>query len=122
MTDIATSGSDAATTILRPGWGGEVNATVKTLLSLGGLYALAALAARPWMEVWGATGDERRRPLSGDELVADANEQTHAITIDAAPAAVWPWQCKWAKAVPASTATIASSASSAPRSGRQEQK
>jgi hypothetical protein len=68
-----------------------VNASVKTLLSLGGVYALAALAARPWMERSGATGDERRRPLSGDELVADANEQTHAITIDAAPAAVWPW-------------------------------
>jgi hypothetical protein len=66
-------------------------ARAKTLLSLGGVYALAATAARPWMERWGSTVDERTRPLVGDELVADANEQTHAITIDALPAAIWPW-------------------------------
>jgi hypothetical protein len=54
-------------------------------------YALSALAARPWMERWGSTAEERRLPLAGDELVPDAEQQTHAITIDAPPEAVWPW-------------------------------
>ncbi len=35
---------------------------------------------------------ERERPLAGDELLADAHaELTHGITIDARPAAIWPW-------------------------------
>jgi hypothetical protein len=63
----------------------------KALLTLAGVYALAAVVARPWMERWGSTAAERGRALPGDDLVADANEQTHAIMIDAAAAAVWPW-------------------------------
>ena len=54
-------------------------------------YALGALAARPWMDRWGSTPQERRLPLAGDELVPDAEQQTHAIAIDAPPEAVWPW-------------------------------
>jgi hypothetical protein len=41
---------------------------------------------------WGATEDEKKRPLPGDEIVPNAaNQTTNAITIDAAPEAVWPW-------------------------------
>jgi hypothetical protein len=39
-----------------------------------------------------ATGDERRRPLYGDELMRHAKATlTHAITIKAPREAVWPW-------------------------------
>jgi len=41
---------------------------------------------------WGARPDEVARKLPGDELLADAGVvSTRAITIDATPAAVWPW-------------------------------
>jgi hypothetical protein len=37
-------------------------------------------------------GDEERRPLPGDALLADAKGRwTHAITIHASPAEIWPW-------------------------------
>jgi hypothetical protein len=39
-----------------------------------------------------ATMEERRRPLPGDECIAAAADTlTHAVTIAAPPAAVWPW-------------------------------
>jgi hypothetical protein len=50
---------------------------------------------------YGATGAERARRLPGDELVAHADVQTdHAATIEAPPAAVWPWlvQMGWGRA------------------------
>jgi hypothetical protein len=65
--------------------------TARLVIALGGAYALGAAAVRPWMDRWGSTADERSRPLPGDELVPDAEQQTHAITIDAPAAAVWPW-------------------------------
>lgn len=68
-----------------------MNARAMASLTLGGVYALAATAARPWMERWGSSSEERARPLPGDELVADADQQTHAITITAPPEEVWPW-------------------------------
>jgi hypothetical protein len=41
---------------------------------------------------WGATPDEVARVLPGDELLATADiVSTRAVTIDAPPAAVWPW-------------------------------
>jgi hypothetical protein len=41
---------------------------------------------------WGATDEEAARRLPGDELLEDADVvSTRAITIDAPPAAVWPW-------------------------------
>lgn len=43
-------------------------------------------------ETWGATNDEAREPLAGDDLVANARLiATRAITIDAPPSAVFPW-------------------------------
>jgi hypothetical protein len=57
--------------------------------ALAGAYATVA---RPLMLHWGATCDELREPLPGDELVPDPLIQsTRAVTVDAAVEAVWPW-------------------------------
>ena len=41
---------------------------------------------------WGATAEEARARLPGDELLADADGvATRAITIEAPASAVWPW-------------------------------
>ncbi len=41
---------------------------------------------------WGATDDEVHRSLPGDDLVPHPMlETTHAITIKASPAEIWPW-------------------------------
>jgi hypothetical protein len=41
---------------------------------------------------WGATAAEAERTLPGDELLADPDAvSTMAITVDAAPADIWPW-------------------------------
>jgi hypothetical protein len=60
------------------------------------LAALGSLAYplffRRWCLTWGARPGEVSRKLPGDELLADADlVSTRAITIDAPPAAVWPW-------------------------------
>ena len=67
--------------------------------TLGGLAALLAtgasaywFAVRPWHLRWGATDEEIARPLPGDDLIPDAKlSSTHAITIHASPAEIWPW-------------------------------
>lgn len=47
---------------------------------------------RPAMLDWGATDAERRMRLPGDEIAEDLmSHHTKAVTINAAPAAVWPW-------------------------------
>jgi len=47
---------------------------------------------RPWRQRWGATDDEVRRPLPGDEEIPKPTIQsTRAITIAAPPQDVWPW-------------------------------
>jgi hypothetical protein len=59
------------------------------VMAIGGVVSLALheLGRR-----WGATRDEVRRPMPGDDIVSHAKGQTtHAITIDAAPERVWPW-------------------------------
>ena len=49
-------------------------------------------AIRPWHLRWGSTDDEVDLPLPGDDLVANAKlKATHAITINASPAQIWPW-------------------------------
>jgi hypothetical protein len=45
-----------------------------------------------WRTRWGATPDEIALRLPGDELVPTPTwSYNHAVTIDAPPAAVWPW-------------------------------
>jgi hypothetical protein len=47
---------------------------------------------RPRLRDWGSTAEEREKALLGDEVVADVmSHYTRAVTIDAAPEAVWPW-------------------------------
>ena len=58
------------------------------LLSL----ALLWLVYRPWALNWGATDEEIGRAMPGDSIVSAADfVATRAVTIDAAPADVWPW-------------------------------
>jgi hypothetical protein len=68
---------------------------LKTLMALiGGAGALAAyvLLIRPWHLKWGATEEELKMPLPGDELVKHPKlNATHAITINAPVTEVWPW-------------------------------
>ncbi|MDT4921794.1 MAG: hypothetical protein QOI15_2696 [Pseudonocardiales bacterium] len=53
---------------------------------------LTAPLYRRWHLKWGATDDEVVARLPGDARVANARyRSTRAITIDAPPAAVWPW-------------------------------
>jgi hypothetical protein len=61
-----------------------------------------AYAALQWLgRTYGATAEERKRHLPGDDLVERPDFQTtHAITIAAPPSAVWPWlvQMGWGRA------------------------
>jgi uncharacterized protein YndB with AHSA1/START domain len=55
------------------------------------LFATAPLYRR-WHHRWGATDDEVRGSMPGDEIVPRASfNATRAITIDARPEVVWPW-------------------------------
>ncbi|MFF0769091.1 hypothetical protein ACFYUK_09360 [Nonomuraea wenchangensis] len=50
------------------------------------------LLVRPWLLRWGATREEARAALPGDELVPHPHVvATRAVTIEAPPEAVWPW-------------------------------
>ena len=61
-------------------------------LGIGAALATYPLFFRSWCLTWGARPDEVSRRLPGDELMPDAGiVATRAITIDAPPAAVWPW-------------------------------
>lgn len=62
-------------------------------VSLTGVLAvLYTLKIRPWLLDWGATADERTRPLPGDDLVSNPTHiSTRAITINAGPDDIWSW-------------------------------
>jgi hypothetical protein len=63
-------------------------------LAVAVVLTLAVFVAgvRPWYLQWGATDDEARAPLSGDEIIPNADRQeTRAITIRASVDRVWPW-------------------------------
>ena len=65
-------------------------------LAIGALGTIAVLLAyrlwvQPWQHRWGATDEEVRRPMPGDDLLPDATSTTRAITITAPPEQVWPW-------------------------------
>jgi hypothetical protein len=66
------------------------------LLALGAVAAMTAIAAtwavRRTSLRWGASDDELRMPLPGDEfLPAPDLQATRAITINAPTSQVWPW-------------------------------
>jgi len=57
-----------------------------------GVFTLYRGRLRPWMYRWGATDDEVRAKLPGDELIATTTPTTtRALTIDAPIDDVWPW-------------------------------
>jgi hypothetical protein len=58
---------------------------------VGGVVAYLTVGRKPCL-TWGATDDEPRRVLPGDDLLADPDVvSTRAITIDAPPSSIWPW-------------------------------
>ena len=59
-----------------------------TAVVIGAVYVFAV---RPWHLRWGATTDEVRAALPGDELLPGARSTTRAIAIAAPPEDVWPW-------------------------------
>ncbi len=59
---------------------------------LGAAAALYALVLRPRHMTWGATAEEARGAVAGDELLPGAAiVSTRVVEIDAPPWAVWPW-------------------------------
>lgn len=67
-----------------------------TNTALGAVQVAAMLLTAPlsrlWYNRWGATAEECEKALPGDELVPHPRiASTRAITIQAPPAAVWPW-------------------------------
>ncbi len=55
-------------------------------------YLLLGRLLRPWYSCWGASAEEVRRSLPGDELVPIPRAQsTWAVSIAAPPERVWPW-------------------------------
>jgi hypothetical protein len=62
------------------------------LATTAAAVAAYQLAFQPWHRTWGATAAEVEKALPGDGLVPNPSyTTTRAITIDAPPAAVWPW-------------------------------
>lgn len=58
--------------------------------ALAGGLAYHALV-RPWHRRWGATDEEARRSLPGDDLLPEATDvATRAVDVDAPAAVVWP--------------------------------
>src|SRR6185437_128021 len=74
----------------------ETRGMTKTVVLIAGALAGAAALYRSTMRRpilnWGATPAEAEGRLPGDELLEEADGiATRAITINAPPAAVWPW-------------------------------
>ncbi|HEY1296923.1 MAG TPA: hypothetical protein VGJ60_27920 [Chloroflexota bacterium] len=66
--------------------------TAPAVGATAGVWAAAhAFLDYPLLAQYGATADETRRTLPGDDLLPNALQSTRAITIDAPPEAVWPW-------------------------------
>jgi len=57
-----------------------------------GVIGVYVVAVRPRLLHWGATEEELKRPYPGADLIPGSTRgSTTATTIDAPPAAVWPW-------------------------------
>lgn len=69
----------------------ELLTELRSFAADGPRFATAPLYRR-WHRHWGATDDEVRATMPGDDLIDDvAYLVTRAITIDAPPEEVWPW-------------------------------
>ena len=61
-------------------------------LTAAAAAALYALIIRPWHLRWGASDEELCRHFPGDKLIPYPKlKATHAVTIHASPAEIWPW-------------------------------
>jgi len=59
---------------------------------IGIVVVVYLFEARPYQLRWGATNEEAKNPMPGDEL--DPNPTflaTRAITIEGTPQEIWPW-------------------------------
>jgi hypothetical protein len=95
LLDLLVSASLAATAT---GWlarpqNRRLARALRPLVALGAaIPAIYLLALRPWHRRWGATAEETRRSLPGDELVpVPGYQHTRAVTVEAPAEAVWPW-------------------------------
>lgn len=61
----------------------------RPLLAAGLVLYLAAI--RPWLLGWGATRQERRQQLPGDDFVPARWQTTRGISIAARAEQIWPW-------------------------------
>lgn len=71
---------------------------IRNVWLLGAIILIAAVflayfaAIRPWHMRWGATDDEVRMSLPGDQYIAkNAEVSTRALTIRAPASTVWKW-------------------------------
>jgi hypothetical protein len=65
---------------------------VGVAMAVGAATAAYLLFIRPWQLRWGATDEELKRPMPGDEIVMRPTfNATRAVTIRARPEEVWPW-------------------------------
>jgi hypothetical protein len=62
------------------------------VIAAGLLSSAYALVVRPWFLDWGATREETRQELPGDEIEPDVPYvTTRAVTIRAPVRSIWPW-------------------------------
>jgi hypothetical protein len=77
---------------LRGGGAGSLLRPRSVALVLVAVWAVFLGVLHPWLMNWGATIEERRMALPGDDPATDPSASfTRAITIEAPPATVWPW-------------------------------
>jgi hypothetical protein len=73
-------------------WLGPWRGTVAGLGIAAVIIGTYIVLLGPWQRQWGATDEEVRRSLPGDELLRrNAASTTRGITIDASPEDVFPW-------------------------------
>jgi hypothetical protein len=70
----------------------HTQAALRALPILGIGLGVYLRVIRPWQLRWGATDDEVRRVMPGDEIVARPTfNGTRAVTVAAPPSLIWPW-------------------------------
>jgi hypothetical protein len=72
------------------------------------------LLVQPWQHRWGATDQEVRRAMPGDDLIPDAASTTRAIPVAAPPEQVWPWLVQLGYGRAAGTAMTGSTTTASP--------
>lgn len=71
---------------------GAATGIVVGLVTAAVVIATYVIVVGPWQRRWGASEEELRRSMPGDDLLRpSAPSTTRAITIDAPPEAVFPW-------------------------------